>query len=204
MYQLVSPFGGPAYLLAKIIAKIAKSTYTLRLKSMMTIDEDRIGYVEKTNSNMLKNALPLLITLDVASLTIKAAIYTMLEKLGIHIILEDYVPQAIADHTYYLLKYWKMDSAVRIAKLELKIFKKMLGNTVIIHLTTINQAKTQRIINREGAAGLTKIVGSYDKYARNSLVLITSRHLTNKVIKVETSKEKPIQTHHKIWGRLGL
>ena len=204
MYQLVSPFGGPAYLLAKIIAKIVKSTHAPRLKSMKMINEDRIEYVEKTNSNMLKNALPLLITLDVASLTIRAAIYKILEKLGMHIILEDYVPQAIADHLYYLLKYWEIGSAVRIAKLELKIFKKMLGNTMIIHLTTISQAKTQRIINREGAAGLTKIVGSYDKYARNSLVLTASRHLTNKVIRVETSKEKPLQTHHKIWGWLGL
>lgn len=204
MYQLVSPFGGPAYLLAKIIAKIVKSTHAPRLKSMKMINEDRIEYVEKTNSKMLKNALPLLITLDVASLTIRAAIYKILEKLGMHIILEDYVPQAIADHLYYLLKYWEIGSAVRIAKLELKIFKKMLGNTMIIHLTTISQAKTQRIINREGAAGLTKIVGSYDKYARNSLVLTASRHLTNKVIRVETSKEKPLQTHHKIWGWLGL
>jgi len=204
MYQLVSPFGGPAYLLAKIIAKIVKSTHAPRLKSMKMINEDRIEYVEKTNSNMLKNALPLLITLDVASLTIRAAIYKILEKLGMHIILEDYIPQAIADHLYYLLKYWEIGSAVRIAKLELKIFKKMLGNTMIIHLTTISQAKTQRIINREGAAGLTKIVGSYDKYARNSLVLTASRHLTNKVIRVETSKEKPLQTHHKIWGWLGL
>ncbi|HDJ97195.1 MAG TPA: hypothetical protein ENG54_01870 [Thermofilum sp.] len=204
MYQLVSPFGGPAYLLAKIIAKIVKSTHAPRLKSMKMINEDRIEYVEKTNSNMLKNALPLLITLDVASLTIRAAIYKILEKLGMHIILEDYVPQAIADHLYYLLKYWEIGSAVHIAKLELKIFKKMLGNTMIIHLTTISQAKTQRIINREGAAGLTKIVGSYDKYARNSLVLTASRHLTNKVIRVETSKEKPLQTHHKIWGWLGL
>ena len=204
MYQLVSPFGGPAYLLAKIIAKIVKSTHAPRLKSMKMINEDRIEYVEKTNSNMLKNALPLLITLDVASLTIRAAIYKILEKLGMHIILEDYVPQAIADHLYYLLKYWEIGSAVRIAKLELKIFKKMLSNTMIIHLTTISQAKTQRIINREGAAGLTKIVGSYDKYARNSLVLTASRHLTNKVIRVETSKEKPLQTHHKIWGWLGL
>ena len=204
MYQLVSPFGGPAYLLAKIIAKTLKSTHASRLKSMKMINEDRIEYVEKTNSNMLKNALPLLITLDVASLTIRAAIYKMLEKLGMHIILEDYVPQAIADHLYYLLKYWEIGSAVRIAKLELKIFKKILGNTKIIHLTTISQAKTQRIINREGAAGLTKIVGSYDKYARNSLVLTACRHLTNKVIRVETSKEKPLQTHHKIWGWLGL
>ncbi|MCD6209109.1 MAG: hypothetical protein J7J67_02855 [Thermoproteales archaeon] len=204
MYQLVSPFGGPAYLLAKIIAKTLKSTHAPCLKSMKMINEDRMEYVEKTNSNMLKNTLPLLITLDVASLTIRAAIYKILEKLGMHIILEDYVPQAIADHSYYLLKYWEIDSAVRIAKLELKIFKKILGNTKIIHLTTINQAKTQRIINREGTAGLTKIVGSYDKYARNSLVLTASRYLTNKVIRVETSKEKPLQTHHKIWGWLGL
>ena len=185
VYYVSEPFGGLAYIVIALLSRLLLYIY----RPGDVIGKRRyMAVVEILNSSLLSKLLPLVILLDILSTLSKYAVFMFLERLGFKVLVEDYIPQMMADHLVYSRLYGGNSRVLGfILMIEEKIFASHLfrrGDGVLcIH---INVGGATRVIREYARSGdIAYAIGFYNSVVRDLLVRRLCDYVCSRVVYLE-------------------
>lgn len=171
-FKVISPFGGLAYLMLRFV--IALLTLIHPEYRRLTSAKKAVAFLEVFFTGFFRKILPLVILLDTISLGIKAlALYVVSMRRRI-VVVEDFIPQIIADHIAYMHLYYPRSGLERIdMKLLYAIamsFAKRFAQRRICAYVRPKDAKThlRRALARREP--ISNVFGFYNEFLRGKLV----------------------------------
>lgn len=187
----IEPFCGLSFLMIFFLTRIIVWLYPIYRRILNP--KGLVAFLEIVKPKVLSKLLTLLITMDNISLLTYSFIIQVLLRIKYFkvIVLEDFIPQAIADHIMYGLRYGEKFDTYKHTLLEILLFGKILKSSrpVCIHLYVPKKDRIERILQRDGNINLPKDArDTYNEIARDKLVRRLLRELCYGYVFYDTIK----------------
>lgn len=176
----IEPFCGLSFLVILLLVKIVVWLYPVYRRVLNP--KGLVAFLETTKPETLGKLLSTLITLDnISLLTYTFIIQLLLQtRLIKAVVLEDFVPQAIADHAMLRVRYERRGNVHRHILLEILLFRRILEDVrpACVHIYVPKKIRIMRILQRDGRINLPRDPHDlYNEVVRGELVRRLLREL---------------------------
>jgi len=184
VYSVSEPFGGLTYLIITLLFKILLHVYK---PSDFIGKRKRLAVVEIINPNLLSKLLPLIILLDLLSTLLKHTMFTLLKSLGFTVLVEDYIPQMMADHIIYFKLYRRNSRLLKaILRAENRLISSLgLSQVICVYINVSDATRIAREYAR--SKSIIFAIGFYNRAVRGLLVKKICNYMCFKTVEFKYS-----------------